>query len=312
MNKKLQFALLVVILMFVGLGVYLFYLNINKAPKQQIPPMVIEEIDNVPQKEDLIQLDNPRPGQTISSPLAISGQARGTWFFEASFPVVLTDWDGRIIAQGIAQAKSDWMTTDFVPFTATLTFTVDTNAYSNQGSLILKKDNPSRLPQNDDALEIPIVLGDITTTSTTTPLGSPVFCTMEAKLCPDGSAVGRIGPNCEFAPCPQKSILPYDSGVEGVVTLGPTCPVMRVGDTACADKPYVTTIQVIAVGSAKSSPFTTINSDKNGVYKIMLPPGEYALQPVGGSVLPRCETKDITITAAKIIKVDLTCDTGIR
>jgi hypothetical protein len=27
-------------------------------------------------------------------------------------------------------------------------------------------------------------------------------CTMEAKLCPDGSAVGRSGPNCEFAPCP--------------------------------------------------------------------------------------------------------------
>jgi len=27
-------------------------------------------------------------------------------------------------------------------------------------------------------------------------------CTQEAKLCPDGSAVGRTGPNCEFAPCP--------------------------------------------------------------------------------------------------------------
>jgi len=28
-------------------------------------------------------------------------------------------------------------------------------------------------------------------------------CTEEAKLCPDGTAVGRTGPNCEFAPCPQ-------------------------------------------------------------------------------------------------------------
>ncbi len=33
----------------------------------------------------------------------------------------------------------------------------------------------------------------------------PVACTMEAKLCPDGSAVGRSGPNCEFAPCPTSS-----------------------------------------------------------------------------------------------------------
>jgi len=26
-------------------------------------------------------------------------------------------------------------------------------------------------------------------------------CSMEAKICPDGSSVGRTGPNCEFAPC---------------------------------------------------------------------------------------------------------------
>lgn len=29
-----------------------------------------------------------------------------------------------------------------------------------------------------------------------------VACTMDAKICPDGSAVGRSGPSCEFAPCP--------------------------------------------------------------------------------------------------------------
>jgi putative hemolysin len=31
-------------------------------------------------------------------------------------------------------------------------------------------------------------------------------CTEEAKICPDGSAVGRVGPNCEFAPCPSVGI----------------------------------------------------------------------------------------------------------
>jgi hypothetical protein len=30
----------------------------------------------------------------------------------------------------------------------------------------------------------------------------PVACTMDAKQCPDGSYVGRVAPNCEFAPCP--------------------------------------------------------------------------------------------------------------
>jgi hypothetical protein len=28
-------------------------------------------------------------------------------------------------------------------------------------------------------------------------------CTQEAKVCPDGSSVGRTAPNCEFAPCPD-------------------------------------------------------------------------------------------------------------
>lgn len=29
-----------------------------------------------------------------------------------------------------------------------------------------------------------------------------IACTQEAKICPDGSSVGRTGPNCEFAKCP--------------------------------------------------------------------------------------------------------------
>lgn len=30
-------------------------------------------------------------------------------------------------------------------------------------------------------------------------------CTMEAKICPDGSSVGRQGRDCQFAPCPTTS-----------------------------------------------------------------------------------------------------------
>lgn len=33
----------------------------------------------------------------------------------------------------------------------------------------------------------------------------PVYCTQDAKLCPDGSYVGRQGPKCEFDPCPEKN-----------------------------------------------------------------------------------------------------------
>jgi len=122
------------------------------------PQPVVEDTGNAAQKAGLIRLTAPLPNATVSSPLTITGEARGYWYFEASFPVVLVDWDGRIIAQGIATAKDEWMTEEFVPFEATLTFTADPNAYSNRGALILQKDNPSGLPEYDDALEIPVII----------------------------------------------------------------------------------------------------------------------------------------------------------
>ena len=43
-----------------------------------------------------------------------------------------------------------------------------------------------------------------TPSATPTPVpSSPLSCTMEAKICPDGSTVGRQGPRCQFAPCPS-------------------------------------------------------------------------------------------------------------
>ena len=108
-----------------------------------------------PTPDDMIVIDAPLPESVVSSPLKVTGRARGTWFFEASFPVILTNWDGLIIAQAVAQAKSDWMTTDWVPFEATLTFDADISV-SSRGALILKKDNPSGEPRYDDAREITI------------------------------------------------------------------------------------------------------------------------------------------------------------
>lgn len=255
----------------------------------------VENIGNELDKVDLIRIETPRPNDVVVSPLVVKGQVRGNWFFEASFPVILTDWDGRIIAQGVAQAKGDWMTTEFVPFEATITFTVDENAYSNRGSLILKRDNPSGLPADDDALEIPIMFG-------------------KAEV--GGSGGGSLGTGGNVGSGPTSGgtgILPFKSGISGTVTLGPTCPVMRnPPDPQCAEKPYQTTVQIIAVGSPKSSPFATVETDKNGYYKIMIPPGEYAVQPVGGKVLPRCETKNVTVGPDTVSQVDISCDSGIR
>jgi len=108
---------------------------------------------------DLIKVQNPKPHDVITSPITVLGEARGTWYFEATFPIVLVDWDGRIIAEGYAEAEDEWMTEEFVPFKAELTFTkppYEGTDYGERGALILKKDNPSGLPEHDRAIEIPI------------------------------------------------------------------------------------------------------------------------------------------------------------
>lgn len=107
---------------------------------------------------DLIRLTAPLPGDTVSSPLTLRGEARGNWFFEGSFPLVLTDWDGRIIAEHYATAIGEWMTTEFVPFESVIEFTVppDIGDFSRRGFLILQKNNASGLPEFDDALEITV------------------------------------------------------------------------------------------------------------------------------------------------------------
>lgn len=95
---------------------------------------------------------SPQPGATVHSPLTISGQAKGNWFFEATLPVRLEDTNGQVIASSPGQAQSDWMTTEFVPFTATLEFTTT----ATRGYLVISKDNPSGLPQNAASVKIPL------------------------------------------------------------------------------------------------------------------------------------------------------------
>ncbi len=103
--------------------------------------------------ESMINVTSPLPNTKVKSPLEITGSARGSWFFEASFPVVLIDANGKTMAQSPAKAKGEWMTTEFVPFTDTLTWSKNT---ATSGTLIFKRDNPSGLPENDKEIRIPV------------------------------------------------------------------------------------------------------------------------------------------------------------
>lgn len=93
-----------------------------------------------------------KDGDQVTSGVEISGEARGTFFSEGVFPAELRDQNGAILAQANAAADGEWMTEDFVPFRVTFTFTTT----ATNGVLVLKKDNPSGLPEQDEKLEIPV------------------------------------------------------------------------------------------------------------------------------------------------------------
>ena len=149
-----------------------------------------------------------------------------------------------------------------------------------------------------------------------------VACTADAMQCPDGSYVGRTGTNCEFV-CPSATttpptgggggILPYNSGIQGVVMAGPTCPVERnPPDPACADRPTATNIWI----SRKTAPqqvIATTQSDKQGTFQLSLPPGEYVIQAgSSGLPFPRCSDTTATVGPSGYTNVVVSCDTGIR
>lgn len=108
--------------------------------------------------EDKIVVEEPIATSPIESPLKIKGKALGSWFFEGSFPIILKDPSGNIIAQTNAKAVGNWMTADFVSFEATLEFDVPNidPTEERMSTLTFEKDNPSGLSENDDQLVMPI------------------------------------------------------------------------------------------------------------------------------------------------------------
>ncbi len=160
------FAGFITLLVLGALGYILF------CPKAAVAPVAVSEVASsspveittpTPEEIPIIREENPQPiwvttplpDAKITSPLLITGKARGTWYFEASFPIQLVDNNGNVIAQTHAQATEDWMTENFVPFTATLTW-ASTSTNATNGMLIFRKDNPSGLPEHDAEMDVPV------------------------------------------------------------------------------------------------------------------------------------------------------------
>jgi len=98
-------------------------------------------------------------GQEVAFPFTLTGEARGSWYFEGSFSVRVEDGNGDNVVEHSAQAQGEWMTEDFVPFAAILSPSVAIP--SGEATLVIEKANASGLPEHAGAIRIPIrVSGD--------------------------------------------------------------------------------------------------------------------------------------------------------
>jgi hypothetical protein len=102
-----------------------------------------------------------------------------------------------------------------------------------------------------------------------------------------------------------------NEGVGGRVTGGPTCPVERPGDPACAGRLVSGAVLVVkGTGGAEVARFTT---DSSGFYRIALPAGDYTLEagPVEG-FMSGPAPQAFTVTGGALTALELAYDTGIR
>ena len=133
--------------------------KVSKMPKSEPLPVNSgsNESKDGPQvdseESEMIKVEQPVAGKVVSSPLHVEGKARGSWFFEGQAGYEIIDSEGKQLAQGAITAKGNWMTEDYVAFTADIQFEVPKRG---SGFLILKKANPSGKPENEASLRIPI------------------------------------------------------------------------------------------------------------------------------------------------------------
>ena len=123
----------------------------GKAKELQVPVTFSRQSESLTQEQ--IRVTLPTVGQTVSSPISVTGEARGPWYFEGDFPLILEDGNGNVISESYATAQGEWMTEDFVDFSGSLTYE---SAPTPNGIVVLKKDNPSGLPEHDDEIRVPV------------------------------------------------------------------------------------------------------------------------------------------------------------
>lgn len=99
------------------------------------------------------------------------------------------------------------------------------------------------------------------------------------------------------------------SGVEGIVTYGPLCPVAQAG-SPCPDRPWQGRVQVLGLDGVSVE--GTTSTDKQGAFSIDLAPGRYLITPLTPDGPPSAKLRHVTVMTGAYTSVELSVDSGIR
>lgn len=102
---------------------------------------------------------------------------------------------------------------------------------------------------------------------------------------------------------------PPESGVRGVVTAGPQCPVLQQG-SPCPDRPWQGTVRA---STPDGDVVDEVPTGAGGRFEIQLEPGDYVVAAVTESGrLPTAASREVTVPERGWAEVMLVVDTGIR
>lgn len=102
------------------------------------------------------------------------------------------------------------------------------------------------------------------------------------------------------------------TGVEGIVKIGPTCPVEKIpADPACADKPYPTTLVIASTIMGRQGGIL-VKTDDKGYFSLAMAPGTYTLRAQSTANIPSLAQMTFTVVAGKLTSVNPVFDSGIR
>ncbi|MBC7194143.1 MAG: hypothetical protein H5U37_00555 [Caldisericia bacterium] len=138
-TNKIIIILIIIIIIIIAFNLYQRYL-------------VTKKINDA---KDTIIIDSPKPYQKIQNPLYIKGKAKGSFFFEGSFPVRIEDENGNVVITDHIETNENWMTENFVSFEKYLDIN---NINIKRGFIVFEKANPSGIPENKFEIKVPIYI----------------------------------------------------------------------------------------------------------------------------------------------------------